>query len=69
MDVPAIIEKLEQRKIRLNEGSYQIKLLEAESGSLVLTGKLYDLRLRVKCTIFCNLLSWARTYAVLVIGL
>jgi hypothetical protein len=36
MDVPAIIEKLEQRKIRLNEGSYQIKLLEAESGSLVL---------------------------------
>jgi len=29
----------------------------------------YDLRLRVKCTLFCNLQSRARTYAVLVIGL
>ena len=37
MNVPAIIEKLEQVKIRLNEGSFnQIKLLEAETGSLVL---------------------------------
>jgi hypothetical protein len=33
------------------------------------TGKLYHLRLRVKCTLFCNLQSWARTHAVLVIGL
>jgi hypothetical protein len=33
------------------------------------TGKLYYLRLRVECTLFCNLQSWARTHAVLVIGL
>ena len=32
-------------------------------------GKLYYLRLRVECTIFCNLQSRARTHAVLVIGL
>jgi len=32
------------------------------------TGKLYHLRLRVECTLFCNLQSWARTHAVLVIG-
>ena len=33
------------------------------------TGKLYHLWLRVECTSFCNLQSWARTHAVLVIGL
>jgi hypothetical protein len=33
------------------------------------TGKLYHLRLRVECTLFCNLQSRARTQAVLVIGL
>jgi hypothetical protein len=33
------------------------------------TGKLYHLLLRVECTLFCNLQSWARTQAVLVIGL
>ena len=33
------------------------------------TGKLYHLQLRVECTLFCNLQSWARTHAVLVIGL
>jgi len=33
------------------------------------TGKLYHLRLRVECTLFCNLHSRARTHAVLVIGL
>jgi hypothetical protein len=33
------------------------------------TGKLYHLRLQVECTLFCNLQSWARTHAVLVIGL
>jgi hypothetical protein len=33
------------------------------------TGKLYHLRLRVKCTFFCNLQSQERTHAVLVIGL
>ena len=32
------------------------------------TGKLDHLRLRVECTIFCNLQSWARTHAILVIG-
>jgi hypothetical protein len=31
------------------------------------TDKLYHLR--VECTLFCNLQSWARTHAVLVIGL
>ena len=33
------------------------------------TGKLYHMRLWVECTLFCNLQSWARTHAVLVIGL
>jgi len=33
------------------------------------TGKLYHLRLRVECTLFCNLQSGARTHAVWVIGL
>ena len=33
------------------------------------TGKLYHLRLRVECTLFCNLQSQAQTHAVLVIGL
>ena len=32
-------------------------------------GKLYHLRLRVDCTLFCKLQSLARTHAVLVIGL
>jgi hypothetical protein len=32
------------------------------------TGKRYHLRLRVECTLFCNLQSWARTHAVLVIA-
>jgi hypothetical protein len=31
------------------------------------TGKLYNLRLRVECTLFCNLQSRVRTHAVLVI--
>ena len=33
------------------------------------TGKLYHLRLRVECTLLCNLQSRARTHAVLVLGL
>jgi hypothetical protein len=33
------------------------------------TGKLYHLRLRFECTLFCNLQSRARTHAVFVIGL
>jgi len=33
------------------------------------TGKLYHLRLRVECTLYCNVQSRARTYAILVIGL
>jgi hypothetical protein len=32
------------------------------------TGKLDHLQLRVQCTLFCNLQSWVRTHAVLVIG-
>jgi hypothetical protein len=36
---------------------------------IMATGKLYHFRLRVECTLFCNLQSWARTHAVLVIGL
>jgi hypothetical protein len=37
--------------------------------TLVSTGNLYHLRLRVECTLFCNFQSRARTHAVLVIGL
>jgi len=33
------------------------------------TGKLYHMRLRVECTLFCNLQSRAWIHAVLVIGL
>jgi predicted secreted protein len=33
------------------------------------TGKLYHLRLRVECMLFCNLQSRARTHAILAIGL
>jgi hypothetical protein len=33
------------------------------------TGKLYRVRLRVDCTLFCNLQSRAQTHAVLAIGL
>jgi hypothetical protein len=33
------------------------------------TGKLYHLRLRVECTLFCNLQNRERTHAVLMIGL
>jgi hypothetical protein len=33
------------------------------------TGKLYHLRLRVECTLSCNLQIRTRTHAVLVIGL
>jgi hypothetical protein len=33
------------------------------------TGRLYHLRLRVECTLFCNLRSRVRTHAVLVISL
>ena len=33
------------------------------------TGKLYHLRLRVECTLFCNLQSRVRNHAVLLIGL
>jgi hypothetical protein len=33
------------------------------------TGKLYHLQLRVKCTLFCNLQSRARTHVVLLKGL
>ena len=29
----------------------------------------YHMRLRVECTLFCNLQSWAQTHAILVIGL
>jgi hypothetical protein len=33
------------------------------------TGKLYHLRLRVECILFCNIQRRARTHGVLVIGL
>jgi hypothetical protein len=33
------------------------------------TGKLDHLRLRIECTLFCNLQSQARTHAILEIGL
>ena len=33
------------------------------------TGKLYHLRLRVECTLFCHIQSRARTHTILVTGL
>ena len=36
---------------------------------IIPTGKLDHLRLRVECTLFCNIQSRARNHAVLVIGL
>ena len=48
MNVPAIIEKLEQVKKRLNEGSYEIKLVEAETGSLVLHVEINNICFKAK---------------------
>jgi hypothetical protein len=45
------------------------KYPERTTGHGQATGKLYHLRLRVECTLFCNLQSRARTHAVLVIVL
>jgi hypothetical protein len=42
---------------------------ERTTGHGQATGKPYHLRLSVECTLFCNLQSWARTHAALVIGL
>ena len=42
---------------------------ERTTGHGQATGKLYHLRLRFECTLFCNLQSGARTHAALVIGL
>jgi hypothetical protein len=44
-------------------------LLKAATDHGQATGKLYHLRLRVECTLFCNLESRAGTHAILVIGL
>ena len=43
--------------------------LERTTDNRQTTGKLYHLRLRVECTLVCNLQSRARTNAALVIGL
>jgi hypothetical protein len=50
------------------EGRYQSRA-DDKGNMKKATGKLYHLRPRVECTLFCNLQSWARTHAVLVIGL
>jgi hypothetical protein len=44
-----------------------IKVLKTATSSKSIN--LYLYRLRVKCALFCNLQSWARTHAILVIGL
>jgi hypothetical protein len=47
----------------------EIHVLALDTHKNVLIDKLYYLRLRVECTLFCNLQSRVRTHAVLVIGL
>jgi len=54
--------------------SWRPVLLVEETGVLgenhrPLASNWYHLRLQVECNIFCNLQSWARNHAVLVIGL
>jgi hypothetical protein len=46
--------------------SWRPVLVVEEAG---VPGKLYHLRLRIECALFCNLQSPARTHAALVIGL
>ena len=49
------------------EGSREYPERTPEHGQA--TGKLYHMRLRVECTLFCYVHSWVLTHAVLVIGL
>jgi hypothetical protein len=63
----AMTNSLEREHVMLNqtlkeEKKYPVLVVENAC-------KLYHLRLRVECTFFCNLQSWARTHAVLVISL
>jgi hypothetical protein len=46
---------------------YTIMIQTRGSHQVIVTGKHY--RLRVECSLFCNLQSQARTRAILVIGL
>jgi hypothetical protein len=46
----------------------KLEYLERTNDPGQATGKLYHLQLRVECTLFCNLQSWARIHAALVIG-
>jgi hypothetical protein len=47
----------------------QTPKIKSNKSIVLLTDKLYHLRLRVECTLSCNLQNRARTHAVLVIGL
>ena len=49
--------------------SWRPDLVVEEADHKQATGKLYHLRLRVECTLFCNLPSQVQTHAILVIGL
>jgi hypothetical protein len=49
------------------EGSREYPERTTEHGQA--TGKLYHMRLRVECTLFCYVHSWVLTHAILVIGL
>ena len=49
------------------EGSREYPERTPEHGQA--TGKLYHMRLRVECTLFCYVHSWVLAHAVLVIGL
>jgi hypothetical protein len=65
---------LKQAKIRISHGDQFQWWRKAEYPERTIdpgqaTGQLYHLRLRVQCTLFCHLESWARTHSVLVIGL
>jgi hypothetical protein len=48
---------------------FQLEYPERTTNHGQATGKLYHLRLRVECTLFCNLQSRVWTHTVLVIGL
>jgi hypothetical protein len=64
--LPAIFQLYHGRPVLVvEEAEYQERTIDHGQA----TGKLYHLRLRIGCTLFCNLQSRVRTHAVLVIGL
>jgi hypothetical protein len=58
---------LDMKKNKINHFSAEYPERTTDHGQP--TDKLYHLRLRVECTLFCNLQSRVRTNAALVIGL